>query len=918
MSDSPIIWIANQPKQRLTHVYFRKEVTITSLPKKATISLYAYTMYHFHVNGTILGMGPARSYPEFPEYDTYDIAPFLKDGINVIAVEVSHVGITTFHHPFAEGGLQVWGSIESTDGNVVDVSTANEWKCCLVEGYEPNPPCFSFAIGPIQILDERKAPANWDKPGISLDNWTDPIEQDASIWGTMRPRMIPHLTQQEKLPQVLVGAHHFDKDTTIVSFHHAQDTTDLQNKQHSSHMFAYTYIYSPQKLSVPMSIWWGEYSLNGKKVQVNAVPSEPSRQEAIFDLDKGWNFLFAAYKVVLGLWEFQMAFPSRIGLFFSADKEQNGKTPFRVTPALPTDEIQTVLETFPPASLEDASIPSDSWMDKATSNAGASPTRGLAWRTFQESLPFPSYKVQDFIIPANQDTSLVFDMGIITLGRIFVEYEAPEGTIIDVGYAEDLKDKRPHYYKMVLVSSGERQIARGGVSRMETFAPRGSRFVEIGVTNHTDTVKIRRIGMVEQRYPYEKQGSFSCSDPFFNTLWEYGWETLKLCSEDVITDTPWRERSLYAGDLLVECATTLVTARDLRLVRRCIEVFLQSQNENTGWLSLRAPHGKGLESLYDYQFIVLVNAEWYCRLENDIAFAERCFPVFEHLIRSVLATQTDDGLFPAVYPAFIDPGFKAKGLTFLCTVNALMVQVFKAWSSMLTMLGKTAEARENMEIAEKLAKLINERFWDDSVKAFTDVLMDESQTAGHGIPANAWAIMFGDVPPEKQQNANNRMAALMENFDPYKMSESISTYGAFYLLGALYETGAVRFAEESMRTIYQLMITESTGTIWEYPHPKNSTSHAWSTAPNYYLSTRTLGVRLGFPENTNLDEIMIAPQSETLQWARGTVPHPRGSVWVAWEIKGDNLFLSYQAPEGVKVTVMPQGRLEKLRLICNS
>jgi hypothetical protein len=51
---------------------------------------------------------------------------------------------------------------------------------------------------------------------------------------------------------------------------------------------------------------------------------------------------------------------------------------------------------------------------------------------------------------------------------------------------------------------------------------------------------------------------------------------------------------------------------------------------------------------------------------------------------------------------------------------------------------------------------------------------------------------------------------------------------------------------------------------------------------------------------------------------KGTVPHPKGNIWVDWKIIGNVLYLNYKVPEGVKVTVKPKGRLASYKLVLNS
>jgi hypothetical protein len=186
---------------------------------------------------------------------------------------------------------------------------------------------------------------------------------------------------------------------------------------------------------------------------------------------------------------------------------------------------------------------------------------------------------------------------------------------------------KPYYFKSVLVQAGERHAARGGASRLETSFPRGFRYLQVAVRNHNRPVTIRRVGVVSQTYPHEKRGAFECSDALLNELWEMGWRTLRVCSEDVYTDCPWRERTLYAGDLLPEFATTLVTSGDTRLARRCLRIFLQSQSSETDWQQSMAPVERAGTPLSDYPLITLLIADWYDRCTNDREFSAYAYPL---------------------------------------------------------------------------------------------------------------------------------------------------------------------------------------------------------------------------------------------------------------------------------------------------
>ena len=119
------------------------------------------------------------------------------------------------------------------------------------------------------------------------------------------------------------------------------------------------------------------------------------------------------------------------------------------------------------------------------------------------------------------------------------------------------------------------------------------------------------------------------------------------------------------------------------------------------------------------------------------------------------------------------------------------------------------------------------------------------------------------------------------------------------------------------------MIYKHNDTAWENfgdgsdGSGQGTLSHAWSGHPTYFMSTRVLGVQLGFPEINFQDKIVIKPQAANIAWARGTVPHPLGLVKIDWKVKGDKLFFNYEAPEGAEVIIEPVGQLAEKELVIN-
>jgi len=915
MNNAEFVWSGDAPPQRLTHVFFKRLLQLPAPPRSATLHLFAHTIYHLRVNGVMLGYGPARSYPAFPEYDTYDLAPHLRAGGNTIAVDVGHTGFATFHHLPAPGAMIAWGEIVCDSGAVASLETPGDWQCALSTAHAVAAPRFSFAIGPVQIYDERLCPAQWDTAaaGVRLD-WQPPVVCAHHPFGPPRPRSIPHLTQDLRGAQSILRACRHSDDEEIHSFMLLQEYEPHLHVPPKTFAFAYTYLYSPRAQKVAAGVWWGENYLNGRKLVLRADEhGRNARSTAMLSLRKGWNYFCCHYQLVHGMWDMALALPRTARVQLSAIRSRRSTPAFMLAgplaPALA--EPLTARRMDAPERLPELA---GQWRVAACEDTHVSPCKAIAWRAHGAALPVSAGKVREIVLPPG-GASLVVDMGAMTLGRVCVDYTAPRGTQLDVGGAEELAHGRPWLFKMPLMHSAERQIARGGRARLESFEPRGARYLELAVARNRTPVTIHGIGMVSHVYPYQRRGWFECSDPFFTTLWEYGWNTLRLCSEDVITDTPWRERTLYGGDLLPEMATALVATGDLRLPRRCVEIFLQSFNPGLATLQSAAPKRLDTPGLIDYPLIIMLITEWLCRLTGDRALAGRAQPIFDAMLARVRQTRRSDGLYGTDARAFIDHHYtQRRGC--LCAVNALIAAAFAAYASLRELQGDAAAAKQYTALAAGLRAAINTAFWNARAGAFADVLPGTAEDRRtHSTTANAWALLFGAPAPAQAARVLRLFSRQMRRFDPRDEDQLMSAYGAFYGLGALYAHGSEDLAEHAMRTVYAMMIAQPTSTIWEHAHPEKSLSHAWSTAPNYYLSTRTLGVRLGFPERAPLDDIVIAPQAASLQWARGRVPHPLGTVDVDWRIEGELLRLTYRAPAGAHVTVAPQGRLAALHTV---
>jgi len=851
---SQYIWTNESGDGRMEFAYFRKDINLKETPQKAVIHLYASNLYHLKVNGVMINAGPLRAFPEASHYDSYDLAPYLQKDENCIAIKVLHDGVYNYQMPSMPGGFIAWGKI--IDGTEqIDLGTPGNWLCTGTAAYNRQTPKFSFATSAMEIYDERKDIKDWDKPGAAFNQWKTPIQlKNQNFWGKLLPRPIPPLTQEVLDAKWLLGVYSFNQEEEIFAFQSKLPDEVNADYRRSWPHFAYTYIYSPREQEVQVGSFWGDFYLNGNLTSVKKETDKqnPVRYERNFQLKQGWNYLFIAQKPLWGSWDFYMALPKSAGLVVSTEKKQQGETPiFMVAGPFKKEENKAINQLSVPFEPNDLpSSLSKTWQPKYHKTINENPARDAAWLEFdQKQVAYTKYNTKNIQIPANQDRALVFDLGRKTLGRIFLEVDAPEGTVFDVIISEDLNKEKIYVFKRIMVSAGSRFIAAGGESRFEHFKPYGMRFVQINVRNHNKPVTIKKIGAIEQVYPFEKKGSFTCSNPYFNDLWEMGWRTLRVCSEDTYTDTPFRERGLYAGDMLPEFGITQVTSGDPKLLEYSLTflngMYADRQDpeiETSTW-----PMGRHNE----FPYAALHAWYWSYKTRGNRNFAKEQWLRYKNLIDWSFAQQDKETGLIWADNVFIEWTKLEKNNTYNTAYNASVVGACLELAEVATELGYGAYKAELEDKASKLKESINTHLWDAAKGAYWDGIK-EGKTLDTYYPISSAFCSIYDIADEgKRKQILKHYAKVLPDIGNQHRNMLSSAYGSFYVLADLFMLGKVGMAEAFYKKYWQPQVEWGDTNFENFKAMEGvgqgTLSHAWSGHATYYLSTQVLGVQMGYP-----------------------------------------------------------------------
>jgi hypothetical protein len=914
---APFIWTDAHGKGRNRYALFRRSFNLDAALEATPpnlFHLFADTRYRLIVNGVTLGHGPARFFTISPEFDSFDLTPHLRPGRNVIAVIVNSFDAIAFSADRNAGGLCAWGELQDATGKRIDLNTGNgAWKAIDSPGHDPVTHHLSFASGPAEFFDARQMPADWDQPGFDDSAWSPAaIRQDAR-WGPLQPRSIPQLDESIQRPTRRLGvwsAMPQAGETIHSLFVVSPGGKSLETQ---ARVAVLAYLFSATDRDVRIGAWWGKFWLNGIELLGQKRHDLEVRQDFPCHLRAGWNTLLVHDKMGGDFFDFTIGLPA--GVEISAQKTIGSPNTFLIGGPWEGELLEKADALGWPLESQQALPPElGPWKKWPRDRRSQYPMKQRGWRTFR---PLPNNSEEHKSagqlaseLPLGTALSLLYEFDGEAIGRPLLEITAAAGTTVDLFYTERRKpdgtaDVNSEPWGLYF---GERYITRAGRQRIHTFHPRGMKYLEVLVSGDLIGFELHDLAITRANYPVTFVGDFECSDPMLQKIWQMGRDTQFACMEDAYLDCPWRERGLYAGDMLVQFPVSLACFGDTKLMRRCLELFLLSQDQS----GLIAGGAFGLPAGRhpDYSAILLIAAREYWAGTGDVRALKAFLPRIKRLAHGLASLKSADPilldgshLHPYLDNCFIDKG----GIN--CTLNCFYQRAFHNAALIFELTGETSLATEFTQRAAALAGAIRENFWDESRGLFTDRRKSDKPDTQPSVPANTLPLLWG-IALESQTNRVLPwlMQAMEKNHrvdNPRRNDDfNVNAYFSFYCLGVLYQFGKTVEAEAFIRREWGRMIDAGAWTCWEYFADTNSRCHAWAAAPTHYLSAEVLGVR--FPEPGNINRIQISPVPGTLSWARGVYPHPAGPIRVSWTRDGDGMRVQHEAPQGVTVAASPK------------
>ena len=491
-----------------------------------------------------------------------------------------------------------------------------------------------------------------------------------------------------------------------------------------------------------------------------------------------------------------------------------------------------------------------------------------------------------------------FDATSYTTAKLCLRFRAKAGSRIRIMYAEcyRLTDENGKRYKGVrdaydqpsafLYGCYDTVVATGEEQVFEPFWYRSFRFARVECDD--PDLAVLSFDYAFYHYPLDAAGTFACSDPRYNKMWEISRHTVLCCMHEMYVDCPYYEQQQYDMDSALEMLFTLRMSMDDRMPIKSLTDFAHSQLPS-GLLQANYPSIKTqiipnftlfwILMLRDYMRYCGTSAENIKLLRSMIGTAAHALDGFDaYVLPNGLVGNTPYWHFVDWVPGW-SGGIPSGNPDEPITVSTLMyAAALKAAAELYEMLGRSGTALDYRRKAEDAISAAYAHCYDKKAGLFRN----KPSVNEYSQHTTLWAILSGAVQGKEA-------GELIDRTFNAKTPVAVCTFSMSHYMFRALEL-ANRYDAYAKRQIegWEKMLDLHCTTWCENPDDPRSECHGWSSAPIYEFSAMVLGVA---PTAPGYDAVCIKPHPHAydLSWASGTIPTPHGVISVAWE-KHDGTF----------------------------
>ena len=442
-----------------------------------------------------------------------------------------------------------------------------------------------------------------------------------------------------------------------------------------------------------------------------------------------------------------------------------------------------------------------------------------------------------------QGPGLSFDFGGEVVGYFRLRLESVGRIRFRLSYGETVDEIiRPPEPEMLLSRMlTEEYSLPPGRQEFESRIRSGCRFVRVEFFHCPEVVSVSGWHLRSSLYPVHYRGTFHCSDPDFNRLWQMSRRTLHLCMQEYYLDAPKRDRFLWVGDTRLEALFNYYAFGDLELFRFCWREIARVQYPDG---AIPSAMERGNSILWDYVAHWVIALRDYYRLSGDKSFPLELKHPLLAAVGWLEARADSDGLI------------------------AIPVNPYPLW--MVVLNGRTGKAPdfnrlflESLETAELVCRLDG----------------DNSGAEHYRKSAARTAEALGKLADPLPEKINTWIDAYLWTDRLYAQGRYVEAETLFRRCWIDQEYCGMNTLPELPQRLRRMPVDvpdqTATGCL--------SLCHGWAAAPLALLPARVAGIQPLAPGYTRF---RVCPVPGALTWLETIVPTPHGDIEFSWRRDG--------------------------------
>jgi hypothetical protein len=438
-----------------------------------------------------------------------------------------------------------------------------------------------------------------------------------------------------------------------------------------------------------------------------------------------------------------------------------------------------------------------------------------------------------------------------------------------------------------------------------TTSPIGLRYIKVMALSAGDIPLVIEPVLVQHiRYPVVQVGSFECSDPLLNEIWDIGAHTVHLCMQNEIWDGIKRDQLPWMGDLYTEALVVYHAFGDTQLARRSLKVLAEL---GPGAAALpQPPLYAGLSSAWrsnsaDINDIPSYTMWWIIGLADFYRYTGDRLPELRDAIIATL-THISECVDEKGWWQFRDGWDYVDWAPIAPEERHIFCHLL---ACQVLALGGVLIGDEAAEVYRNLHRRM--------VSAAREYYQRVG-TFGMSPHVNSMAIRSGVLTFDEQ-------ATLFEGALKRGAPINMTYWHRYADLDAAQHVGAIKWGLNYIRQHWGRYSEVGMTTLWEAfnhnwisddPHRLaiiadeyavyggygTSLCHGWSAGPTVWLHTAVLGIRF-----IAHDRITLKPDLGDLDWARGTIPTQHGSIHISLTRTSSYCNAEISSPENISVNI---------------